>query len=65
MTLGLPIIRTSVYYGTAYEIAGKGIADPSSLKAAIETAVTMAANRAKSKKNESATKMADKYRTRP
>jgi 4-hydroxythreonine-4-phosphate dehydrogenase len=47
VTLGLPIIRTSVDHGTAYEIAGKGVADPSSLKAAIRTAVTMAANRAK------------------
>ena len=49
VTLGLPIIRTSVDHGTAYEIAGKGIADPSSLKAAIRTAVAMAANRAKKK----------------
>jgi 4-hydroxythreonine-4-phosphate dehydrogenase len=47
VTLGLPIIRTSVDHGTAYEIAGKGVADPSSLKAAIRTAVTIAANRAK------------------
>jgi 4-hydroxythreonine-4-phosphate dehydrogenase len=47
VTLGLPIIRTSVDHGTAYEIAGKGVADPSSLKAAIRMAVTMAANRAK------------------
>ena len=47
VTLGLPIIRTSVDHGTAYDIAGRGIADPSSLKAAIRTAVTMAANRSK------------------
>ena len=47
VTLGLPIIRTSVDHGTAYEIAGKGSADPSSLKAAIRTAVEMAANRAR------------------
>lgn len=46
VTLGLPIIRTSVDHGTAYEIAGKGVADPSSLKAAIKTAITMASNRA-------------------
>jgi len=47
VTLGLPIIRTSVDHGTAYEIAGKGVADPSSLKAAIGMAVTMVGNRAK------------------
>ena len=50
VTLGLPIIRTSVDHGTAYEIAGKGVADPSSLKAAIRMAVGMAANRAKKRK---------------
>ncbi|MBN1848210.1 MAG: 4-hydroxythreonine-4-phosphate dehydrogenase PdxA [Deltaproteobacteria bacterium] len=44
-TLGLPIIRTSVDHGTAYDIAGRGIADPSSLKAAIRMAVRMAKNR--------------------
>ncbi len=37
-TLGLPIIRTSVDHGTAYDIAGKGMADPESLIAAIEMA---------------------------
>lgn len=42
--LGLPFIRTSVDHGTAFDIAGKGIADPSSLIAAIETAVELAAN---------------------
>jgi 4-hydroxythreonine-4-phosphate dehydrogenase len=45
VTLGLPIVRTSVDHGTAYDIAGKDIADPSSLKAAIEMAVRMAKNR--------------------
>lgn len=45
MTLGLPIVRTSVDHGTAYDIAGKGIADPSSLKAAIRMAVVMVRNR--------------------
>jgi 4-hydroxythreonine-4-phosphate dehydrogenase len=44
-TLGLPIVRTSVDHGTAYDIVGKGIADPSSLKAAIRMAVMMAKNR--------------------
>ncbi len=42
VTLGLPIIRTSVDHGTAYDIAWKGVANPSSMIAAIETAVNMA-----------------------
>ena len=46
VTLGLPIIRTSVDHGTAYDIAGTGRADPSSLKAAILMATEMAQNRA-------------------
>lgn len=45
VTLGLPIIRTSVDHGTAYDIAGKGQADESSLKAAITMAASMAKNR--------------------
>lgn len=45
ITLGLPIIRTSVDHGTAYDIAGKGIADPSSLMAAIRMAAMIAENR--------------------
>ncbi|MBW2353502.1 MAG: 4-hydroxythreonine-4-phosphate dehydrogenase PdxA [Deltaproteobacteria bacterium] len=45
ITLGLPIIRTSVDHGTAYDIAGTGRADPSSLKEAIRMAVLMAENR--------------------
>jgi 4-hydroxythreonine-4-phosphate dehydrogenase len=49
VTLGLPIIRTSVDHGTAYDIAGTGIADASSLKAAIRMAVKMAENRARGK----------------
>jgi 4-hydroxythreonine-4-phosphate dehydrogenase len=46
-TLGLPFIRTSVDHGTAYDIAGKGLADPSNLVKAILTA----ANLSKSKKD--------------
>ena len=46
-TLGLPFIRTSVDHGTAYDIAGKGLADPTNLVKAILTA----ANLAKSKKD--------------
>jgi 4-phospho-D-threonate 3-dehydrogenase / 4-phospho-D-erythronate 3-dehydrogenase len=42
VTLGLPIIRTSVDHGTAYDIAGKGIADASSMKAAIRLAAELA-----------------------
>jgi len=49
ITLGLPIIRTSVDHGTAYDIAGKGIADAHSLIAAVKLAVQMAENRAKGK----------------
>ena len=41
-TLGLPIIRTSVDHGTAYDIAGKGIASDKSIIAAIEAAAEMA-----------------------
>jgi 4-hydroxythreonine-4-phosphate dehydrogenase len=37
-TLGLPFIRTSPDHGTAYDIAGKGIANPSSMIAAIQLA---------------------------
>lgn len=46
VTLGLPIIRTSVDHGTAYDIAGKGIADPSSMKAAIRLAAELVRIRA-------------------
>jgi 4-phospho-D-threonate 3-dehydrogenase / 4-phospho-D-erythronate 3-dehydrogenase len=41
ITLGLPIIRTSVDHGTAFEIAGKGIASPDALIHAIEYAVIL------------------------
>ena len=41
VTLGLPIIRTSVDHGTAYDIAGKGIANPSSLISAVRLATNM------------------------
>ena len=44
-TLGLPIIRTSVDHGTAYDIAWKGTADPSSLTEAIKMAVLQAKNK--------------------
>ena len=41
ITLGLPIIRTSVDHGTAMEIAGKGIASPDAMNLAIEYAINM------------------------
>lgn len=44
-TLGLPFIRTSPDHGTAYDIAGRGIADPSSMIAAIRLAKQLAATR--------------------
>ena len=46
VTLGLPIIRTSVDHGTALDLAGSGRADAGSLFAAIELAIDMAAARA-------------------
>ena len=45
VSLGLPIIRTSVDHGTAFDIAGQGKADPENMKAALKLAVTMAGNR--------------------
>ena len=42
ITLGLPILRTSVAHGTAFDIAGTASADPSSMHAAIETAIRLA-----------------------
>ena len=46
ITLGLPFVRTSPDHGTACDIAGKGIANPDSLIAALEMAASMAARRA-------------------
>lgn len=46
ITLGLPLIRTSVDHGTAYNLAGRGLANPASMKAAILTAAAMATHRA-------------------
>ena len=47
-TMGLPIIRTSVDHGTAFEIAWKGVADTGSLEAAIHTAIKRANAKRKS-----------------
>lgn len=41
ITLGLPIIRTSVDHGTAYGLAGKGVASPASMTAAVRIAAQM------------------------
>jgi 4-hydroxythreonine-4-phosphate dehydrogenase len=46
VTLGLPFVRTSPDHGTAYDIAGRGVADPSSLIAALRMAREMVAARA-------------------
>ena len=46
VTLGLPIVRTSVDHGTAYDIAGKGLAKYTSLSEAIKLAAIISANRA-------------------
>lgn len=43
ITLGLPIVRTSPDHGTAFDIAGKGVADPASLIASIKRANELAA----------------------
>jgi 4-hydroxythreonine-4-phosphate dehydrogenase len=42
VTLGLPIVRTSVDHGTAFDIAGRGIADPSSMIEAVRLAAQLA-----------------------
>ena len=43
VTVGLPFVRTSVDHGTAFDIAGRGIADPASLQAAFGLALSMTA----------------------
>ncbi len=45
LTLGLPIVRTSPDHGTAFDIAGKNKADPSSMKAAIAMAIDLSVRR--------------------
>ena len=47
VTIGIPIIRTSPAHGTAFDIAGKNLANPAGMKSAITTAIQMA----KTKKN--------------
>jgi 4-hydroxythreonine-4-phosphate dehydrogenase len=45
VTVGLPIIRTSVDHGTAYDIAGKGVADAKNMVQAVRLAADMASRR--------------------
>lgn len=45
VTAGLPIVRTSPDHGTAYDIAGKGVADPQSFRSAIYTAIDIIRHR--------------------
>lgn len=49
VTLGLPLVRTSVDHGTAFDIAGKGIADASSMATAISLAAELALAEARTK----------------
>ena len=46
VTLGLPVVRTSPDHGTAFDVAGRGVADPASMVAAIRMAAAMARRRA-------------------
>ena len=45
ISLGIPVIRTSVDHGTAFDIAGKNRADPRSMKQAMRVAARMASTR--------------------
>jgi len=42
VTIGIPIVRTSPAHGTAFDIAGRNLANPTSMKSAITTAIRMA-----------------------
>jgi 4-hydroxythreonine-4-phosphate dehydrogenase len=45
VSLGLPVVRTSVDHGTAYDIAGMGTADPGSLIEAVSLAASISVHR--------------------
>ena len=45
ITIGLPLVRTSPAHGTAFDIAGRNMANPSSMKSAIMAAIQMAKTR--------------------
>jgi 4-hydroxythreonine-4-phosphate dehydrogenase len=51
VTIGLPIIRTSVDHGTAFDIAGTGVADPGSMIAAVKLAAQMVTAKAWSRRS--------------
>ena len=51
VTLGLPIVRTSVDHGTAYDIAGKGVASHESLAEAVKLATEISINRKRTQSN--------------
>ncbi|MDR2747494.1 MAG: 4-hydroxythreonine-4-phosphate dehydrogenase PdxA, partial [Treponema sp.] len=51
ITIGLPIIRSSVDHGTAYDRAGKNLANGQSMADAITMAVTFVRNRGRAAKN--------------
>ena len=59
VTLGLPIIRTSVDHGTAFDIAGKGIADAGSMIEAVKLAAALVVRRSSSERR---TDMSDERR---
>ena len=50
-TAGLPLVRTSPDHGTGYDIAGKDLANPSSFRAALFTAIDVVKNRKEFKLN--------------
>jgi 4-hydroxythreonine-4-phosphate dehydrogenase len=43
--MGVPLVRTSVDHGTAFDIAGQGIADATGMKAALDAALAIVAGR--------------------
>jgi 4-phospho-D-threonate 3-dehydrogenase / 4-phospho-D-erythronate 3-dehydrogenase len=51
ITQGLPVVRTSPDHGTAFDIAGRSIADPASLETALASAHRLVAARAANGKN--------------
>jgi 4-phospho-D-threonate 3-dehydrogenase / 4-phospho-D-erythronate 3-dehydrogenase len=53
VSIGIPIIRTSVDHGTAFDIAGKNLANPKNMKAAMRLAGSMAKNRSESASTDS------------
>ena len=46
VTLGLPIVRTSVDHGTAYDLAGKGVADARGMRSALDLGAKLARGKA-------------------